>query len=102
MARRLPSPKGRSAARAEPSTSWLRSLALAAPPGPEEKGSASEVAGAQPPPLHPPSKLSIHDLTMEGSVSADPAPPTRSTSTWPPWEAVALAVGEGDGEPLAA
>ena len=74
---------------------------MAAPPV-EAESSASEAEGAHAPPLQPPVNLSIHALTREVSASADPAPPTRSTSTSPPWDAVALAVGVGDGEALAA
>jgi hypothetical protein len=82
-ARRLPSPKGRSAAVEEKFASWLRALALEAPPTRVVEGRARELVGAQLP-VHPALNLSIHALTILLSASADPAPPTRSTSTSPP------------------
>ena len=52
--------------------------------------------GAQNPPVHPAGKRSIQTAAKAGSASPDPTPPTRSTSTSPPYEAVA--VGEGRAE----
>ena len=54
--------------------------------------------GAQSPPVHHPGKRSIQAAARAGSASPDPTPPTRSTSTSPPWEAVAVGEGREEGD----